>query len=99
VFRIPKGIPIPNDKLVRAYQKGWAVLPDGGLRFDSAPLNALLEPYTDQIDRALEVHREFLQSNWRRWDELLMKGEDSICWIQFSKTIRKLHDAATSASS
>ena len=95
LIRTPKGT-IPEDKLVRAVNKGLTVLPNGGLRFDSKPVQAVLAPYSEQLEQAAEIERQRGEVNWRRWDEL---GLTDNGWIRFRRTLRRIISNITSASS
>lgn len=95
VFRTPKGT-IPEDKFLRAINKGLTVLPNGGLRFNSAPVQSVLKPYSEQMEQAAETERQREKVNWRHWDEL---GLTDNGWIKFRRTLRALHRNILSASS
>ena len=96
--RTPAGT-IPVVALVRAFKKGRTVLPDGSVRFSSKPVQALLEPYSEELKQAAEIQRKQYEVNWRHWEE---QGLSDNKWIQFRRVFRKLSDAfmlARSASS
>ena len=95
LIRTPKGT-IPEDKLVRAVNKSVTVLPNGGLRFDSKPVQAVLEPYSEQLEQAAEIERQREAVNWRRWEEL---GLTDNGWIKFRRTLRRVLSNITSVSS
>ena len=54
LIRTPKGT-IPEDKFLRAINKSLTVLPNGGLRVNSAPVQAVLEPYSEELKQATEI--------------------------------------------
>ena len=95
LIRTPKGT-IPEDKFLRAINKSVTVLPKGGIRFDTAPVQAVLEPYSEQLEQAAEIQRQREKVNWRRWEEL---GLTDNGWIKFRRTLRRILSNITSASS
>jgi len=97
LVRTPKGT-IPEDKLVRAFQKGFTVLPDGRIRYSSTSVQEVLKPYSEQLAQAASLERQRGEVPWRRWEELGLTG--NLEWIRFRKTLRALLRAIhTSASS
>ena len=97
-MRTPAGT-IPAAALVRAFKKGRTVLPDGSVRFSSEPVQAGLEPYSEELKQAAEIQRKQCEVNWRQWEEQGLRDNK---WIQFRRVFRKLSDAfmfAGSASS
>ena len=72
LIRTPKGT-IPEDKLVRAVNKGVTVLPNGGLRFDSKPVQAVLAPYSKLLEQAAAIERE--PSIWAPSPDVLTRIE------------------------
>ena len=95
LIRTPKGT-IPEDKFLRALNKSVTVLPNGGLRVNSAPGQAVLEPYSEQLEQAAEIERQREAVNWRRWEEL---GLTDNGWIKFRRTLRRVLSNITSVSS
>lgn len=97
LVRTPKGT-IPEDKLVRAFQKGFTVLPDGRIRYSSKSVQEALKPYLEQLAQAASLERQRARVNWRFWEEQGLMGNDE--WIRFRKTLRALTSTIfTSASS
>ena len=85
----PKGT-IPADKLVRAFQKARTVRPDGSVRLSSKPVQAVLEPYSEQLEQAAETLRQMQRFPKRDWEE---QGLNDNGWIQFRRVLRKLNEA------
>ncbi|WP_413745875.1 hypothetical protein [Synechococcus sp. MIT S9507] len=85
----PKGT-LPTGKLVRAFQKGCTVLPDGSVHFSSKPVQAVLEPYSEKLKEAAEIERQMQSVNWRHWKEQGLKDNG---WIKFRRVLRKLFAA------
>ena len=97
LVRTPKGT-IPEDKLVRAFLKGFTVLPDGRMRYSSKSVQEVLKPYSEQLAQAASLERQRGEVPWRRWKEKELMGNDE--WIRFRKTLRALTSTIhTSASS
>ena len=93
----PKGT-ISEAKLVRAFQKGFTVLPDGRIRYSSKSVQEVLKPYSEQLAQAASLERQRCEVPWRRWKEKELMGNDE--WIRFRKTLRALTSTIfTSASS
>ena len=92
--RTPEGT-ISEAKLVRAFQKGFYVAPDGKHRFSSKPVQKVLESYSVQLKRADQIQKERESVNWRYWEE---RGLVDDGWIQFGRTIRELTRAITASS-
>ena len=95
-MQTPKGT-IPEEKLVRAFQKGFSVLPDGRMRYSSKSVQEVLEPYSEQLAQANNLERQRACVNWRFWEEKGLTGNDE--WIRFRKTLRTLIRTINSASS
>ena len=95
LVRTPKGT-IPEDKLVRAFLKGFTVLPDGRIRYSSTSVQEVLKPYSEQLEPAAEMERQREAVNWRRWEEL---GLTDNGWIKFRRTLRRVLSNITSVSS
>ena len=88
-IRTPAGT-IPADKLVRAFKKSCTFLPDGSFHFSSKPVQAVLEPYSEQMKQAAETERQMSRVNWRNWEEQGLKDNG---WIQFRLVFNKLLEA------
>ena len=87
--RTPEGT-IPAVALVRAFKKARTIQPDGSVRFSSKPVQAVLEPYSEQLKQAAEIERQMQCVNWRHWEE---QGLADNGWIQFRRVLNKLLDA------
>ena len=87
--RTPAGT-IPAVALVRAFKEGRTIQPDGSVRFSSKPVQAVLEPYSEELKQAAEIERQRERFNWRHWKE---QGLADNGWIQFRRVYRKLLDA------
>ena len=94
-MRTPKGT-ISEAKLVRAFQKGFTVLPDGRMRYSSNSVQEVLKTYSERLENAAEIIRQREKVNWRQWEELGLKDDG---WIQFRRTIRMLISTIASVSS
>ena len=88
-MRTPAGT-IPAVTLVRAFKEARSVLPDGSVRFNSKPVQAVLAPYAAELKQAAEIERRRGQINWRHWKEHGLSDNE---WIQFRRIYRKLLDA------
>ena len=87
--RTPAGT-IPAITLVRAFKEARTVLPDGSARFDSKPVQAVLEPYSEELKHAAEIQQKRCEVNWRHWEEHGLKDNG---WIQFHRVLQRLIDA------
>ncbi len=97
LVRTPKGT-IPEEKLVRAFQKGFTVLPDGRIRYSSKSVQEVLKPYSEQLAQAASLIRQRGEVNCRFWEEKGLTG--NVEWILFRKTLGALTSTIfTSASS
>lgn len=88
-MRTPAGT-IPAVTLVRAFREARTVRPDGSVHFSSKPVQAVLEPYSEQLKEAAEIERQRSQVPWRRWKE---QGLNDNGWIQFRRVLTKLNEA------
>ena len=87
--RTPAGT-IPAVALVRAFKEARTIQPDGSVRFSSKPVQAVLEPYSEELKQAAEIQRQRERVNWRYWEE---QGLADNGWIQFRRVLSKLIDA------
>ena len=81
---------IPAVALVRAFKEGRTIQPDGSVRFSSKLVQAVLEPYSEELKQAAEIQRQRDCVNWRHWEE---QGLADNKWIQFRRVMNKLMDA------
>ena len=88
-LRTPAGT-IPAVALVRAFKGARTIQPDSSVRFSSKPVQAVLEPYSEQLKQAAEIQRQRERVNWRYWEE---QGLVDNGWIQFSRVMDKLMNA------
>ena len=87
--RTPAGT-IRAYKLVQAFKEARTIQPDGSVRFSSKPVQAVLEPYSEQLKQAAEIQRQRERVNWRYWEK---QGLADNGWIQFRRVLNKLLDA------
>ena len=95
LVRPPAGT-IPAVALVRAFKEARTIQPDGSVRLSSKPVQAVLEPYSEQLKQAAETLRQMQRFPKRDWEELGLADNG---WIQFRRVLHKLSNAFSSASS
>ena len=87
--RTPAGT-IPAVALVRAFREARTVRPNGSVHFSSKPVQAVLEPYSEQLKQAAEIERQMQSVHRRHWEEQGLKDNG---WIRFRRVLRKLNEA------